>query len=56
MMRGFVLVVTVVAGCAHGGQVPAASKCTDARSADPGACVAAADAKQKSGDDRAATE
>lgn len=55
-MRGFVLVVTVVAGCAHGGKSPAVDKCTATRGADPGACVAVADAKQKSGDDRAATE
>ena len=55
-MRGFILVVAVAAGCAHGGQTPAVSKCANAAGADPGACIAVADAKQKGGDDRAATE
>ena len=56
MVRGFLLVMTAVAGCAHGGQTPAVSKCTDAKGADPGACVAVANAKQTGGDDRAAAQ
>jgi hypothetical protein len=57
MVRAFVLGVTVVMGCAHAGMQPAGgSQCTDSRTADPGACLAMADARVKAHDDLGAQQ
>lgn len=57
MVRRFLLGMTVVAGCAHGGvQQPGGDQCVDSRHADPGVCLAMADARVKAGDNLGAEQ
>lgn len=57
MVRGLVLVVMAGVGCAHGGmQQGGADQCADSRHADPGVCLAMADARIQARDELGAQQ
>lgn len=55
-MTRFLMVLVAVMGCAHGGLQPTISACTRPAGADPGACLAVADAKLKAKDEAEAKQ